>query len=71
MKIENKSVISRRNGDFREFVATLGKLKIGQSFTHPVITGNHRLAISVTQTLLGVIFATSKEDDGYRIGRVA
>lgn len=72
MKIENKPVQPRDvdAAGFQEFVATLGKLKPGQSFVVHALPANYRTAISVAQTLLGRQFATAKDGKAYRVGLV-
>ncbi len=73
MKIGSKKVSERdgrQSDEFQEFVATLGKLKKGQSFVLKEIRGHYRVAISVAQTLLNAEFATRKEGNKYRIGRI-
>lgn len=70
VKIENKSIHQSRDVDaarFQIFVATLGKLKPGQSFAVDSLPANYRTAISVAQTLLGRKFATAKEGAAYRV----
>lgn len=73
MKIENKSVArgdSRRSQDFEDFVVALQKLKVGQSFYLEGFASNYRMTISICRILLGREFASRKEGNGYRVGRI-
>lgn len=73
LKIENKPIepiggIRRRDVTFAEFVITLQKLEIGQSFLMR-LDSNDRMAIAIVQILYNRRFVSRKEGDRHRIGR--
>ena len=73
LKIENKILTSiTKAGAFQEFILTLQKLKVGQSFAYPKrkSMSYFRVAISVTQTLLNIKIITRDEGTNIRIARV-
>ena len=72
VKVENKPVLSsRRQGrpDFRVFLDTLKKLEKGQSFLWPINNDNRRM-LTIAGRVLDRKFATAKEGDTFRVGRV-
>lgn len=73
MKIENKKMnkVSRSKDDFKEYLLTLKKLKPGQSFVTEKMPSHYRLAISISQVLLGAEFACRTEGNKHRVGRVS
>ena len=50
---------------------TIRTLDVGQSFTLPTVDSNMRNGLSIAQTLLDRKFQTRREDDHFRIARVA
>lgn len=74
MKIENKPVeVTRRgrdSGEFSEFLATVPKLKVGQSFVIKNNASNYRLAMSIARVWLGMVLTAKTEGKVTRIGRI-
>lgn len=73
MKIEDKLMgmgDSRRSADFEEYVLTLKKLKVGQSFCVAEMPSHYRITLSVCRIILGREFASKKDGKGYRVGRI-
>jgi hypothetical protein len=74
MKIDNIAASpyikgnSKRN--FREFIETLMKLKVNQSFVVAELASNDRMAIKVFEIYSGANIVTRKDAKGVRVGRV-
>lgn len=72
MKIEDKPVGRlNENHEFHEFLRAIRDLEVGQSFYLDDISTSCRIVLSSTMILLGKKFATQKEGNGYRVGRVS
>ena len=73
MKIEKIAMSDSSHGDegeWKEFLVTLSKLKVGESFICKV-KANHRTVISAMKIIANKAFITRKEKaDLFRIGRI-
>ena len=62
---------SRGKGKMKEFVLTLQKLNVGDSFLWPAIDSNMRNGIRIAAILLEAKFVSAVEGDGMRVMRIA
>lgn len=70
MKIEKVKMPSyNTKSEWKDFVATLKRLKVGESFLIK-LESNHRMAISIVQDFLNIRFITRKDGNKHRVGRI-